>query len=157
MTSYMKEQHIVGVVYPVGQDHVNRIFDSNKNVFLKYTPWIPSRPDDYRLKRGMKILFYLSHSKRRIFGEGRIRNLEFLKPKEALAKYGSSLILSEKEITAYAKQQPNRTLEKPLLVLVLDNLKKYSQAIHYHRNVAMAGEFLMLDTYQTLLQQSASP
>ena len=83
---------IIGAIFPVPHDLLNRILDQGKDVFVK-------KPTLFKeLKPGSKILFYASHEVKAILGEGTIEDLEFLSPKEAVGKYGNRLFLSKEEL-----------------------------------------------------------
>jgi hypothetical protein len=139
-----------GIVLPVPLDYVNRILNRKRSVFVKYTSRVPKKLTDFRLHKGMKVLFYVSNSGRKIAGEAEIAGIEFMPPAEVLEKYRDQLVLSQSELSSYQAARPGRGPEKPLLVLSLGRVRRYPEGTTYHRNVSMAGEFLRLNVYNDL-------
>jgi hypothetical protein len=148
----MPEGDIIGIVLPILPEHVSRVFNENRNVLVKYVSKIPRKPGKMRLQVGMKVVFYVSRSGRRLAGEGEISFVEFVSMQDAVAKYGGRLLLSESELNSYARQQPRRT-EKPILALGLKKLRAYASGITYHKNISMVGEYLTRDANDALQQK----
>ncbi|MEM3872618.1 MAG: DUF365 domain-containing protein [Nitrososphaeria archaeon] len=147
------ENKDVGIVFPVRPEHVHRIFDEKKNVFVKYFSRAPKKLEDFRLKEGMKIIFYVSCSKRKLAGEAEIKNITFLTPNEVIEKYRERLFISEKELLKYVHRQPRRQHDKPLLVLELENMRRYPEGITYHKNISMVGEYITKEVYKKFQQE----
>ena len=138
---------IIGVVYPVPVQYIDRLFDEDRNVFVKYvrSPSIKVNPRD-------KVLIYASQGSKEVVGEGIIDALYFKTPEEVLKKYGDKLFLTRDELYDYARSQPTRPLTKKMLVLVLSGLRKYSDAIKYPRPMTMAGEYITREKYESLVE-----
>lgn len=128
---------IIGVVYPIPLQYINRIFLQNRNVFVKYLP-----RSNTKIQTGHKTIFYASSGSKEIMGEGTIENMEFMTPDEAWQKYSDKIFLNQKELHQYTISQPKRTPTKKMLVLTLGQLKRYEKAIKYPRPITMAGEYL---------------
>ena len=144
------EGSTVGIIFPVPIEHAKRLLEGKKDVLVKYISRVPRKPQNFRLKKGMKVLFYISGSGRRIAGEAEIHLVGFLPPLEAFRKYQGRMMLSRQELLRYATSQPKRTITKPLLVLELDKIQRYGNAAVFPRNVSMAGEYLSRDVYDRL-------
>jgi hypothetical protein len=140
---------IIGVIYPIPLKFVNRIFDDNRNVFVKYI----AHPNHMRIAL-RKILFYESQGNKEIVGEARIKANEFLTPLEVLEKYGDRVFLDRDELTKYASRRPLRTMSRKMLVLVLTKPVKYSKRIKYEKPLTMAGKYLTKEDYDALLLQN---
>ncbi|MEM0117212.1 MAG: DUF365 domain-containing protein [Conexivisphaerales archaeon] len=149
----MKES-VIGVVFPLLPEHTKRILEQKKDVLVKYVSRIPQKPQNFRLSKGMKVLFYVSGSGRRIAGEGEINEVVFMPPLEAYEKYRARIVLSRQELLDYARLQPKRTLDKELLVLEMKHLRKFDQAVTFPRNVSMAGQYITRESYETILPHS---
>lgn len=140
---------IVGVVYPIPLQFVDRLFIAHRNVFVKYV----ARTTNIRIAPKHKVLFYASHGSKEVVGEGVIEAVEFLTPKEALEKYGDQVFLNKAELTEYTMRQPKRTSSKKMLTLILSKLRRYPLGVKYERPVTMTGEYLTEEKYRTLLQK----
>jgi len=140
---------IVGVIYPIPLDFVNRIFVEKKKVFVKYV----AHETCVRLAPKSKILFYASHGQKEIVGEAVIKTIEFLTPIRVLEKYGDNVFLNRDELMKYASQQSSRTISKKMLVLAISKPKKYARGITYEKPITMAGEYLTKERYSSLFQE----
>jgi len=85
-----------------------------------------------------------------VAGEATIKDLAFLTPLEATRRYGTRLLLSKDELSAYTDRQPNRNPDRPMLFLDVGNIEKYSDSVVYPRNVGMEGEYVLKDTYEAI-------
>jgi len=139
---------IVGVVYPVPINLIERLFTSRRNVFVKYL----SRTASINLRPGNKILFYASHASKQVIGEAIVTDIEFLTPDEALSKHGDKLMLNKEELVNYTARQPTRTSAKKMLVLTFDKAAKYARPIRYPRPLTMAGEYITKEKYESLMK-----
>ena len=144
-------KEIVGVLFPIKSKYVERIFRYRTPVVVKYLSRIPRKPRNYALKRGMKILFYVSGSGRKIAGQARIRDVEFLTPAETLTKYSDRLFLPPDDLVAYIAMQPNRDATKPLLVLDLDEVVSFPDGIRHLKNMTMAVEYFDQEFYSKIV------
>ena len=95
-------EEIVGVIYPVPSNLINRILREGKDVFVKHPTCFK------QLKLGHKVLFYASHEVRGIVGEATIKNIDFLKISEIYKRYGSRIFISENEARSYSKPLSSR-------------------------------------------------
>lgn len=136
---------IIGVVYPIPLQYVNRIFLQKRNVFVKYI-----RGTNTKIQSGHKVIFYASHGLKEVVGEGTIDSIEFLTPDEVWQKHGEKIFLDKKELQEYTFSQPNRTSTKKMLVITLRKLKKYKNGIKYLRRITMTGEYLTKEDYKFL-------
>jgi len=139
---------IIGMIFPVPLQFVDRLFVAHRNVFVKYT-----RTTSLKLIPKHKVLFYASHDSKEVVGEGIIEKMEFLTPTEALEKYGDKVFLNKDELAYYTTQQPGRPSGKKMLTLVLTKLRRYSCGIKYERPITMTGEYLTEEKHSGLLQK----
>jgi hypothetical protein len=137
------------VVFPVPANLIDRLFHGGKDVFVKYLP----RASSLKLRPGARIIFYASHGKKEIVGEGAVDTMEFLTPDEAVHKYGGRLFLSRKELLKYRATQPTRDPSKQMLVVTLSHVKRYRNGILYPGRMTMAGEFLGPEEYSSLMSR----
>lgn len=138
---------IIGVIYPIPLQYVNRIFLQNRNIFVKYLPRTSTK-----LKPNHKAIIYASHGFKEIIGEGIIECIEFLTPDEAWQKHGNKIFLDKKELQEYTISQPTRTSTKKMLVITLRKLKKYKSGIKYLRPITMTGQYLTKEDYKFLIR-----
>jgi len=140
---------IIGVVYPVPQQLVDRLFVAHRNIFVKYIP----RATNLRIAPKHKVFFYASHASKEVVGEGTIEAIEFLTPNEALDKYREKVFLNKDELTEYTMRQPKRTSSKKLLTITLSKIRRYPKGIKYERPMTMAGEYLTQEKYNVLMEK----
>jgi len=124
---------IVGAIFPVPTELVNRLFEGETKVFVKYVAH-----SNTRLSPGHKIVFYASRGSKELIGEGIVEKVEFLTPDEVLSKFKNELFLDAAEFHAYVGKWPSRT-SKRIMTLVLKKLKKYQKPIIYGKPMTMAG------------------
>lgn len=139
---------MIGVIYPIPIELVNRFFDGKTRVFVKYVAH-----DSTKLAPRHKVVFYASHGSRKLIGEGTIEKVEFLNPEAVLARYRENLFLNEEEFQAYVRRSPSRTPSKKMLTFVMKKLKKYPKPLDCDRPVTMAGQYLSVDEYRVLRRQ----
>lgn len=144
------DERVIGIVVPISRTHAERILLAKKDVLTKYLSRVPRRREDFRLKKGMKVILYVTSSGRRVAGEAEIQDLRFLPLQETIERYHGRLVLTPDELTQYAKMQPGRTPSKPLLVLELKKVREYKDDVSYPRNVSMVGEYLRFNVYDEL-------
>lgn len=142
-------RRVVGAVFPTLRELVDRMFVEKRNVFAKYVTW-----NSTKLKPKNKVLFYVSRSSKEIVGEGKIEEIYFLTPSEALEKYGNRLFLNEEELQEYTLQRPSRNASKRMLVLVLSNLTRYSKPHRFRKPITVAGQYLTKAEYAELLART---
>jgi hypothetical protein len=139
---------IVGTIYPIPVELVERLFEGNVKVFVKYVAH-----NTTRLAPKHKVIFYASHGSKKLIGEGTIEKVEFLTPQKVLEKYKDQLFLNEAELDAYVKRSPSRSSSKEMLTLVLKKLKKFPRPIDYKKPITMAGQYLSAEEYSSLIQK----
>ena len=139
---------ICGVIFPIPNKFVDRLFIQNRNVFVKYI----ARTTRVGIMPKHKVLFYASHGSKDIAGEGVIERILFLTPDEAFARYCDKVFLNKDELKQYTSMQPKRDSSKKMLVLVLSKLKRYSQPVRFKQPITMAGQYLTKEEYKELLK-----
>jgi hypothetical protein len=139
---------IVGTIYPIPVELVERLFEGNAKVFVKYVAH-----NTTRLAPKHKVIFYASHGSKKLIGEGTIEKVEFLTPQKVLEKYKDQLFLNEAELDAYVKRSPSRSSSKEMLTLVLKKLKKFPKPIDYNKPITMAGQYLSAEEYSSLIKK----
>ena len=140
-------EKVAGVIYPIPLQYVDRIFEKQKNVFVKYTAHEKSA-----LTTKHKILFYASHGKKEIVGEASVKELHFLTPTETWDKYGSNLFLNQEELTQYCQTQLLRNPSKRMQVIVLSKPRKYPEGTKYKRPISMSSQYINEEDYQEIIQ-----
>ena len=140
---------MIGAIFPVPVDLVDRLFDCEIKVFVKYVAH-----NSTSLSKGNKIVFYASHGSKKLIGEGTIAKVEFLTPTRVITKYKRFLFLSEEELYAYASRSVSRTPSKEMLTLTLEKMKRYPKPVGYDRPVTMAGQYIMQEEYDRLHAQA---
>jgi len=141
------KKKIVGAIFPVPKQFVDRLLLERRNVFVKYV----ARTTGLQIAPKHKVLLYVSHGSKEIVGEGKIEEVLFLTPNEAVKKYGNKLFLNENELTEYMLRQPKRDSSRKMLVLVLCRLRRYSRPKKFKRPISMTGQYLTQEEYTELL------
>ncbi len=144
-----REEHIVGILFPVPAKLLPRIFEDGKDVFVKYLA-----RSHVKLRPGRKIMFYSSGGAKQIVGEGSIDNIEFLAPANLLERYGDRLFITREELTDYTQSQPLRTNSKELFVAVLRKVRKYAVPVTHPGPITMAGMYITKDAYKQILEKT---
>lgn len=126
-----------GAIFPISSEHVARLLDEGKDVFVKFTKL-------KRLENDSKIIFYVSGEKL-LAGEGTIVNVESLDPKTAWMRYGERIFLRNEEYDNYVRRSPisgaERKMEK-ITVFALRDLRRYKKPIKYVYPMTPAGRYL---------------
>jgi hypothetical protein len=131
---------MIGAIYAVPENLVDRLFCGNKNIFVKITG-----RDSTKISPKHKIIFYASHGNRKLVGEGIVETVEFLNPAEVLLKYSQELFLKEDEFIDYVGKR------QKILVFKLSRLKKYQNPIQSKRVITMGGKYLTEKEYKSLI------
>ena len=139
---------IIGSIYPIPSKFVDRLFDGKTKVFVKY-----GAHNATKLTPKHKVIFYASQGLKQLVGEGIIEKVEFLSPDDVIVKYEKWLFLNASEFYAYVERSPSRTSSKKMLTLVLKKLNKYPKPIDYNRSITMAGQYLGVDEYNSLIDK----
>jgi hypothetical protein len=95
-----ENEKIIGVIYPLPEQLIFRIFDSGKNVLTKFTTHAPSK-ESIRIREGNKLFLYKSRAEKTVVGESIIKEMDFLLPAEAIEKYKDKLITPPEEMSKY--------------------------------------------------------
>lgn len=139
---------MIGVIYPLPIEFIDRLFDGRPKVFVKYTAH-----NRTRLVPRHRVVFYGSHGSKRLIGEGTIEKIEFLTPEAVLSKHKENLFLNQEELLAYVRRVPSRTLSKEMLTLVMKKLKRYPVPVDYNKPITMAGQYLTAAEYSSLIHR----
>ena len=84
MIEISEDEKIIGIIYPLPEQLILRIFDSEKNIFTKFTTHAPSE-ESVRIRKGNKLFLYQSRAEKKVVGEGIIKEMDFLIPAERFA------------------------------------------------------------------------
>lgn len=139
---------IYAVIYAVPKKFTDRLFESSRLVFLKYTP---HEVISENLKSCKKLLFYESYGEKEIIGEGNIEKIELLDLEEILNKYEKELFLTKEELYSYSNGR-----EKKPLVFTLQNSQNFNKKIKLKRQITMSGKLISKKEYEKLLDESDS-
>lgn len=136
---------IRGAIYPIPKKFVDRLFDGETKVFVKYVAH-----NTTKVAPKHRVIFYASYGSKKLVGEGTVERVEFLSPEAVIAKHKEQLFLNESEFYAYVGRSPSRAPSKEMLTLVLKKLHKYPKPIDYSRPITMAGQYLRADDYDSI-------
>lgn len=139
---------IIGVIYPIPIEFIDRLFDGRTKVFVKYVAH-----NTTKLAPRHKVVFYGSHGSRKLVGEGIIEKVEFLTPEAVLSRHKEDLFLNQEELLAYVRRSPSRTPSKEMLTLVMKKLKRYPATVDYNKPITMAGQYLTAAEYDSLMRK----
>jgi len=132
---------VIGVIFPILPEHIRRFFEQGKRVFIKFVASAHTG-----LRRGSKLFFYESRSKKQIVGEARIVQISSGTMDEVLLEHGADLFLTPEQLKEYVG---NRR-ERRMLVLVLDGVRKYSTPLKVDRPITMAGQYMTKEIFRRL-------
>jgi len=139
----------IGVVFPIMREHVDRIFGEQKNVFVKFSHF-------KNLTEGSKIVFHVSGEKV-LVGEGVIKTVQKLDPKDAWARYHNRIFLSNDEYNDYITKSPvGERKSKTITVLVLHKLRRFKKPIPPRRRMTYAGYYITQNDYEHIKRQEKS-
>lgn len=139
------QNEIIGIIFPILPNHVERFFADGKTVFVKFVSRAPTR-----LQTGHRLFFYKSRNDRELVGEALISGIETKPPKDILSDFHDRLFLTRKEMEQYVGNRQS----KEMLVLILSKVKKYHAAIRLERPVTMAGQYVTRRMYRENAQLS---
>ena len=135
----MEAGEVVGAIFPIPSNLVDRIFKQKRNIFVKVlTVYKDLRP-------GSKILFYASGAIRAIIGEGTAEAVALLSPEGVIRKHKRELFIDQHELREYVKGKPRA---RKLLVIPLRDLRLYRKPYKPKRFVTVAGQKLKLSGYE---------
>jgi hypothetical protein len=133
----------VGVMFPILPEHCQRFFEGRKTVFVKYM----SRESlPRRLHSGSRLFLYQSRNNREIVGEARIVEMASATLEEVLARFGDDVFLTRTELEEYSGTRKG----KRMLVLVLEEARKYASSLKLDKSITMAGQYMTKKTLREL-------
>jgi hypothetical protein len=137
---------VIGIIYPLPKEMIERVFNKKKNVFVKFTTHEPTRKTEIRIRKGIRLYLYQSGSKKIIVGDATISNFEYLYVEDVLKKYETNLIIPKKDLRLYSKGREH----KKLLVLHLKDLRKYKIPLKMKKSITMTGQYITIDNKKSL-------
>jgi len=145
----MRKGKRIGVVYPILPQHVDRMFDEEKDVFVKFSRF-------KNLTEGSIIVFHVS-KKKMFAGEGVIKKIEQLQPNEAWTRYGNRIFLTNKEYDDYVSRSPlAKRKPRAIMVYVLYQLRRYEKPVPSSRRMTVAGYYITQKDYEDIVRQQQS-
>jgi hypothetical protein len=137
----------IGIIFPFFPKHLERLLNQHKTVFVKFfgRERIP-----VNLHPGSKLFLYESKGDKEIMGEAKILRVESLRASDVISVYGERLFLTQSEFDEYVG---NRR-DKRILVLVLEDAKRYAVPLKLNRSVTMAGRYMTSKMYKDLRDES---
>jgi hypothetical protein len=140
---------VEGIIFPVLPDHLQRFFEGQKTVFVKF---VGRNTSPARLQPSSKLFFYKSGGDKEVVGEAKILQISSATVEEALTLFRDKLFLTQSELEEYAG---NRKARK-MLVLVLENIEKYAAPLRLNKSVTMAGCYMTRRMFKNLRSSGAS-
>ncbi|MGD0549270.1 MAG: DUF365 domain-containing protein [Candidatus Bathyarchaeia archaeon] len=134
---------ILGIIFPLLPQHAERFLNQGKTVFVKF---FGKERIPVRLQSGSRLFLYESRGNEEIVGEARIVRIDMLPVSEIVAVYGNRLFLTQSEFEDYVG---NRR-DKRMLVLVLEDARKYPVALKLGKSVTMAGRYMTRELYHQI-------
>jgi hypothetical protein len=137
---------VIGIIFPVLPHHLPRFFENHKTVFVKF---VGRHSLSGQIHRGSKLFFYESMGNKEVVGEARIVEVSTGTMDEVLARHGDELFLTRTELEQYAG---NRRAQR-MLVLVLQDVKKYKVHFRLGKGLTMAGQYMTKAMYLRLSER----
>jgi len=135
---------IIGAIFPVKKEFLNRIFSNSKSVFVKFSKL-------KKIEKGHKILFYAPHDIKALVGEATAKSIDFLSADETRKKFSQNLFLNNFEFNNYiTKRWSKISQNRKLLVIELENIIEYQKPISFPRRVTVAGYYITDELYDKL-------
>lgn len=134
---------ILGIVFPLLPQHAERLLNQGKTIFVKF---FSKERIPVRLQSGSRLFLYESKGNKEIVGEARIVRIDTLPASEVMSVHGSRLFLTKSEFEDYVG---NRR-DKKMLVLLLEDAKKYPVPLKLGRSVTMAGRYMRRELYSQI-------
>ena len=128
---------IKGVTHPIPTEYAERIYDSNKTIFV-------GKVSLGRVKKGDKFIIYESHGAKAYTGWADIIQVVQMKPNDILKKYEDQLMVTPEEFKEYSK---GRTM---MNVIKFVNFKKFNKMVVPNRFVAVSGKYIYEDELQMI-------
>lgn len=146
------EPKVLGVIYALPSNVLDRILNKKKNVFIKYTPFQPSKKSKIKLYEGMKLYLYETKANKEILGEAIVDKILFYDFHEIISKYTEKLMLTNEELEEYCGDR----YEKKAMIFILKNIQKYKHPIKIDKNITMGGLYVTEDNLTKLNLQVVS-
>jgi len=135
----------VGAIFPILPEHVSRLFEEKRDVFVKFTKFT-------NFRSGSVIVFYVSREKF-LIGEGEIKYFERLDPEIAWSVYGDRIFLDKKDYGRYARISPvekvNRK-KKEITIFILRNICKYEKPVKLDYAITPSGRYLTKKMFEDI-------
>lgn len=141
----LEDLKLIGIIFPLPERLISRIFDNGKRIFTKFTTHPPSE-ESIRIRSGNKMFFYKSRANKTLVGEAIIKKIEFMLPSEVMNKYKEELVNPPEEMSEYVGGRNN----KKMLVLDLSNIRRYTHPIIMKTPVTMAGLYVTEKNYKDI-------
>ena len=135
-------KEIIGISYPTLPEHAEKIFSKKRVLYPKFTPH--GTPPLF-LKKDSKFLFYVSHNKKEIIGEGKIAEIKKMKFDEFINKQKDSF-LDEGGLKKYL----GKRLGKDIIIFDIRKIKRYDFPIKLNFCVNMGGRYFTKKEYKIL-------
>jgi hypothetical protein len=139
----------IGIIFPLLPTHIQRFFEDRKTVFVKF---FVNQRSPLRLRIGSKLFFYESERNKEIVGEAKIAAISMSTPEELLSHYKGTLFLTPNELRQYATKR----MDKKMLVITLEHLKRYSPPLRLKKSVTMAGRYMTEQMFNELKDGSTT-
>ena len=140
------EPKVLGVIYTLPSNALSKILDEKKNIFVKYTPFQPSKKSKIKLFEGMKLYLYETKANKEILGEAIVDKIIFCNLQEIVKDYMNKLMLTKNELEEYCRNR----YEKKAMLFILKNIKKYIKPIGIEKNITMGGLYVTSDNIDSL-------
>jgi hypothetical protein len=136
----MYQEKIIGVIYPLHRNIIERFLNEDKDIFIKYISRIRNKKSKFRLTPGLKLFLYESAFRKALVASATIKTIEFVNIEEIMDTYNDKLMISKNELVDYAK---GRT--KKIMILKLDNIIKLEPIIPVKCRITMSGRYITKD------------
>lgn len=140
---------IIGVIFPIPEKIIYRIFDMGMNVFTKFTTHTPSEKS-IKIHKGDKLFIYQSKAEKTVVGEAIIEKMDFLLSDDVMDKYKEKLITPPEEMAKYVKGRTN----KKMLVFELYNITKYNDPVKVNNPITMAGQYVTTENQTDIFNRN---
>jgi len=137
----------VGIIFPFLPQHAERFFNEGKTVFVKF---FGKERIPLRLQPGSRLFLYESRRNKEIVGEARITRIDTLRASDILSVFDDCLFLTRSEFEDYVG---NRS-DKKMLVLALEDAKRYPIPLRLSKSVTMAGRYMTREMYKQIRGES---
>ena len=145
-----KKKNVIGAIYPIPLNILERSLDNKKNVFIKNS--VNDKKPLY-LNHGSKILFYVGVPHKKIFAIGTIKDILVLDYGGLMKKYEAKLMQNKEELRDYCGLGFIQGLREKT-VYVIDNLKKIEKGLILPFRITMTGRYLESKEYKEKMKQN---